>query len=110
MLGLGQRGAEFSSPDFPMGAADFQAMAGIDEQSDFVGGPGVGAPQGAPEPQLAGVAGEANFGGSETPAGGTQQHWSNLFSTDGPLLFMLIITILYLGLLSVRLGARIRVS
>jgi hypothetical protein len=106
-LGIGTSTWDFASPDFPAGATDFAAIAGNTEAAPFGAGPQVGG-----DPSTTDGAGvqHVNTGtGTSTAHPSTRAaHWSNLLDyKHGPLFWLALATILYFGLISIRVGARV---
>jgi hypothetical protein len=108
--GLGQRSAQFSSPDFPAGTLDQSSLHGIEEDNPYVTGPAIG---GFPDTSTVAGTGAVHVATGASPSGnlaGRAQHWSNLFDwKSGPLFWMMLATILYFGLISARVGARVSI-
>ena len=108
--GVGVGAWNLASPDFPQGANDFAAIIGDGQGTPYVGGPTVGGdPNTAPTAIEASGVGPVHIatgtGASGSPAG-RASHWSNLFDPNGPLLYLMIATVLYFGLVSLRVGAK----
>ena len=105
--GLGQGTWAFASPDFPAGGAAYASVAGDGVESAFTAGPYVGGDPNTAEG--AGVAHVSTGTGTDTANPGARaSHWSNLLDwKHGPLFWLALATILYFGLVSVRVGARV---
>ena len=109
-LGIGQGNWSFSSPDFPNGANDYAATAGAPETNPYVVGPAI---NGFADTTGGGGNGAVHVNTGANPGAnpaGTAAHWSNVFNLKGPVFWLLLFTILYLGLISLRVGARIGVG
>lgn len=104
--GLGQGDWAFASPDFPAGATDHAGLAGVEENNPYVTGPAVG---GFPDTSAAGT-GAVHIATGANPTSNPAaraRSWSNLLDwRHGPLFWLMLATILYFGLISVRVGAR----
>ncbi len=83
---------------------DYSTIIGDSELSPFVGGPPFGG-----DADTTGSTTHISTGGNtaSSSTAGRAQHWSNLLDwRQGPLFWLAIATILYLGLLSLHVGAR----
>jgi hypothetical protein len=96
----------FSSPDFPgAGNSDYASTVGAPEDSPYVTGPAIGGMSDTTGTGVMHVNTGANPGGQ---AEGRMQHWSNALDwRHGPLFWLMLMTILYLGLISVQVNYRI---
>lgn len=103
--GVGVGGWDFSSPDFPVGAADEAALGSNSEESPYVTGPSVG---GYPDTSQSGT-GTVHVNTGANPGGqlaGRARSWANAFDwKNGPLFWLMVATILYFGLIAIRVNA-----
>jgi hypothetical protein len=105
-VGVGQW--NLASPDFPQGPADYASIIGDGVSSPFVGGPNDGGDPSTIE-EASGVGPvhvSTGRNGVGSSIAGRAQHWSNLFDPSGPLLYLMVATLLYFGLVSLHVGAR----
>jgi hypothetical protein len=101
MEGLGQLHGLQSSPDFPAGVLDWESLAGAEMYGDQ------SASSGAAQTGLVNMGGSGQGPGS-TGATSTMSHWSNLLDfKNGPLFWLALATVLYLGLISLHVSAGI---
>ena len=108
--GVGVGAWNLASPDFPQGANDFAAIIGDGQAPPTSAAPPSGAtPTPPPPPSKHPASAHSHIatgtGASGSPAG-RASHWSNLFDPNGPLLYLMIATVLYFGLVSLRVGAK----
>ncbi len=106
-LGLGQFAGQFSRPDEPLGGInDYASLVGIDESNPMVSGPAHGGFEADPTMQGPGLV-HVSTGANNTPLG-RAPHWSNLLDVkNGPMFWLLAVIVLYMGLVSVQVGARV---
>lgn len=104
-MGLGQHAGEFASPDFPdFGIATWDQMSGLDVDHPYVGGPVVGGF--SPDSEGTGL---VRMAAGDTPAEiSGVQHWSELLNwRESPLPYFLGLSLLFFGLLSLQVHARV---
>ena len=106
--GVGQGAWQFSSPDFLTGGLEAAAGVGAGAaDSPYTTGPAVG---GDPD-TTGGGAGPVHVSTGASPTGslaGRAQHWSNIMDwRHGPMFWLALATILYFGLISIRVNTRI---
>ena len=118
MEGLGQHDAAFASPDAPSGFMDYSSIAGVGDEGTILTGQSGLADTGLSQLNVSGLYPEADHDGAglhistgpllaSSHPGRRAQHWSNLIDfRHGPLGWMLLLTIVYFGLVSIHLGAR----
>jgi hypothetical protein len=109
MATFGQGSWSLSSPDFPMGAIDYAGVAGDGQDSPFVTGPAVGGDASTTGGAEGAGAVHVSTGANPTGnAGARMNHWSNLLDwRNGPMFWLARATILYFGLISLHVGAKV---
>jgi len=99
--GLGQLHGVESSPDLPAGGIDYATLEGtfMLDQSASSSGPGTG---------MVHMAGGGTGAGSAGTPANRASHWSNLLDVkNGPLFWLMLATLGYLGLISLHVSAGI---
>lgn len=100
MEGLGQLHGIESSPDFPAGLMDFASLEGASVLDSASAQPG--------QTGLVHMAGTGQGPGNSGTVANRSSSWSNLLDlSNGPLGWLLILTLLYLGLISLHVSTRI---
>ena len=118
MQGLGQHDAAFASPDAPSGILDYQSIAPLHDEGTILAGQGQDPLAGTQVLNVSGMYPEAPMGAATHISTGSMlagshpgrraQHWSNLLDVHhGPLFWLLLATIIYFGLITVQVGARV---
>lgn len=100
--GLGQLHGLESSPDFPSGTMDYDALEGV-----FQVGQSASASPG-PSTGMVTMGGATNGTGSVGTPANRAANWSNLLDwRSGPLFWLMLATLGYLGLISLHVSAGI---
>jgi hypothetical protein len=105
--GVGQGAWQFASPDFISGGLDAQAaVGGGAANSPYTTGPAVGG-----DPDTTGNgAGPVHVSTGASPnsnPAGRAQHWSNILDwRHGPMFWLALATVLYFGLITIRVSTQ----
>jgi len=100
--GLGQTHGLQSSPDFPAGTLDWASLEAANMYEDQAASGGMG------NTGLVNMAGTGQGPGNSGTQPNQMSHWSNLFDfRNGPMFWLALATILYLGLISLHVSAGI---
>lgn len=108
MIGLGQRAGQFADPDnLGAGIATWDQTSGVPSEDPFVTGPEVGGYDLAPASGT-GLTRIAAGGAKTAPERAGNDNWSDIMNfAQSPLPYLLIISLLLLGVASVSVSARV---